>query len=254
MPPNKVSVYEKVSQINWGLMNILAIIPARGGSKGFPGKNLTTIGGRSLLARTADCVKDSAYKVRGVLSTDNEEIALVGQSLGLEVPFQRPEELASDEATTLSVIQHAVAWLYDEEGYQPEWVIILQPTSPLRRAEHLDAALKLLIEGGGDSLISLTPMTQHPKLAFEVVNGQARKLHGSHPSRRQELDTLYYPNGAIYITNPMLLAEELLLGDEPTAFIMPPWESVDVDNPWDIAVAEAAMLYQPDELEHQEDE
>jgi len=227
--------------------NILAIIPARGGSKGFPGKNLAQLGGRSLLARTADCVKDSAYKVRGVLSTDDEDIALAGQKLGLEVPFQRPVELADDEATTLSVVQHAVGWLYEEEGYQPEWVVVLQPTSPLRRAEHLDAALKLLIEGGGDSLISLTPMTQHPKLAFEVVNGQARKLHGNAASRRQDMDVLYYPNGAIYITNPMLLAEDLLLGDEPTAFIMPPWESVDVDSPWDMAVAESALLFEPEE-------
>jgi len=230
-------------------MNVLAIIPARGGSKGFPGKNLAQLGGRSLLARTADCVKDSAYKVRGILSTDDEEIALAGQKLGLEVPFQRPEELADDEATTLSVVQHAVGWLYEEESYQPEWVVVLQPTSPLRRVEHLDAALKLLIESDGDSLVSLTPMTQHPKLAYQVKEGRALKLHENIASRRQDMQSLYYPNGAIYITNPMLLAEDLLLGDEPMAFIMPPWESVDVDSPWDMAVAESALLYHPQEDE-----
>ena len=117
-------------------MEILAVIPARGSSKGLERKNLAPLGGRPLLAYTADCVLGAVHSLRAVLSTEDDEIASLGRRLGLEVPFRRPVELAGDASTSLEVLQHALAGLHADEGYAPEWVVLLQPTSPLRTAAH----------------------------------------------------------------------------------------------------------------------
>lgn len=223
-------------------MEILAVIPARGGSRDLPRKNLAPLGGRPLLSYTADCVLGSVHPIRAVLSTDDDKIATLGRRMGLEVPFRRPVELSGDTATTVEVLQYTVARLHSEEGYAPEWVVLLQPTSPLRTNTHLDAALELLQSGGHDSLISLTPMRQSPAWAYRIANGLARPLESERPDRRQELPSLYYPNGAIYITSPILLSADRLLGDRCAAFVMEPWESVDVDDAWDLAVAEAGLI------------
>ena len=139
-------------------MEVLAVIPARGGSRGLPGKNLAELAGRPLLAYTADCVGDCRRPVRAVLSTDDEAVARLGRRLGLEAPFRRPAELAADDTPTLPVIQHALAELSAAEGYRPEVVAVLQPTSPLRNAAHLEAALELFSSVDCDSLISLAPV------------------------------------------------------------------------------------------------
>jgi len=224
-------------------MEILAVIPARGSSKGLERKNLAPLGGRPLLAYTADCVLGAVHPLRAVLSTEDDEIASLGRRLGLEVPFRRPAELAGDASTSLEVLQHALASLYADEGYAPEWVVLLQPTSPLRTAAHLDAALDLFLSGGFDSLISLTPMRQNPAWAYRVNGGLAEPIEPERPYRRQELPELYYPNGAIYATSPGLLAGDRLLGDRCAAFVMEPRESVDVDDAWDMAVAEAGLIH-----------
>ncbi|HDR06297.1 MAG TPA: acylneuraminate cytidylyltransferase family protein [Candidatus Coatesbacteria bacterium] len=224
-------------------MDILAVIPARGSSKGLTRKNLARLGGRPLLAYTADCVLGSRHGPRAVLSTEDTEIAGLGRRLGLEVPFRRPLELAGDEACSLSVLQHAVSRLFADEGYAPEWVLLLQPTSPLRTSEHLDAALDMLLSGGFDSLVSLTPARQHPAWAYRVVDGAAVPVEASPPGRRQELPELYHPNGAIYATTPGLLSRDRLLGDRCAAFLMEPWSSVDINDEWDLAVAEAGLIH-----------
>lgn len=224
-------------------MDILAIIPARGGSRGLPGKNGAPLAGRPLLAYTADSVLGCRQRVRAVLSTEDEPLARLGLELGLEVPFRRPVELAADDTPTLPVVQHAVAYLSAGEGYRPELVLVLQPTSPLRSAEHLDAALDLFHGGDYDSLVSLTTGKLHPAWGFRLEDGLAIPLETERPPRRQELPQLYHPNGAIYLTTPGLLAEDRLLGSRVAAFLMEPWESVDVDDAWDLAVAEAALIY-----------
>jgi CMP-N,N'-diacetyllegionaminic acid synthase len=224
-------------------MEILAVIPARGSSKGLERKNVAPLGGRPLLAYTADCVLGAVHPLRAVLSTEDDEIAGLGRRLGLEVPFRRPVELAGDEATSLEVLQHALVCLHADEGYSPEWVVLLQPTSPLRTAAHLDAALDLLMSGGFDSLVSLTLMRQNPAWAYRVSDGLAEPVERDRPGRRQELPEYYYPNGAIYATSPMLLAADRILGDRCAAFVMEPRESVDVDDAWDMAVAEAGLIH-----------
>jgi CMP-N,N'-diacetyllegionaminic acid synthase len=224
-------------------MEILAVIPARGSSKGLERKNVAPLGGRPLLAYTADCVLGAVHPLRAVLSTEDDEIAGLGRRLGLEVPFRRPVELAGDEATSLEVLQHALASLHADEGYAPDWVVLLQPTSPLRTAAHLDAALDRLMSGGFDSLVSLTLMRQNPAWAYRVTDGTAEPVERDRPGRRQELPEYYYPNGAIYATSPMLLAADRILGDRCAAFVMEPRESVDVDDAWDMAVAEAGLIH-----------
>ena len=224
-------------------MEVLAVIPARGGSRGLPGKNLAELAGRPLLAYTADCVGDCRRPVRAVLSTDDEAVARLGRRLGLEAPFRRPAELAADDTPTLPVIQHALAELSAAEGYRPEVVAVLQPTSPLRNAAHLEAALELFSSVDCDSLISLAPVEHHPAWAWRIVDGLAVPENADPPRRRQDLPSLHRPNGAVYLTTPELLAADRLLGRRVAALTMEPWESVDIDDAWDLAVAEAALIY-----------
>ena len=134
-------------------MNILGLITARGGSKSIPHKNIVPLNGRPLLAYTADAALHSAHITRVILSTDDEQIAQVGRACGVEVPFMRPAELATDTATSLGVAQHAIRWLADQAGWQADILVILQPTSPLRTARHLDDALSAMIAADaiGDS-------------------------------------------------------------------------------------------------------
>ena len=229
-------------------MEILALVPARGGSKGLPRKNLVRLAGRPLLAYTAECIRECRTPVRAVLTTDDEEIAELGRKLGLEVPFRRPAELAADDTPSLNVVQHALARLSLDEGYRPELVALLQPTSPLRTARHLEDALELFMDGGCDSLLSLTPFRDHPAWACRIDNHLAVPLEPDEPSRRQDLPSLYRPNGAIYLTTPELLARNRLLGDAVAAYVMAPRDSVDIDDAWDLAVAEAALIYRRDRV------
>ena len=136
------------------MAKVLGVIPARGGSKGIPDKNLALVGGRPLLAYTADAVKESKLLTRTIVSTDDARIADCARSMGLEVPFMRPSSLAGDEAPMLPVLQHAVETL-EADGFHADIIVLLQPTSPLRRGEHIDAAVKWLERAGGDSVVSV---------------------------------------------------------------------------------------------------
>ena len=129
------------------MMNVLGVIPARGGSKGISNKNLALLGGRPLLAYTADAVKESKLLTRTIVSTDDARIADCARSLGLDVPFMRPSALAGDDVPMLPVVQHAVAAL-EADGFAADAVVLLQPTSPLRRGEHIDAAVNWLEYSG----------------------------------------------------------------------------------------------------------
>src|SRR5262245_30486631 len=129
-----------------GRPEVLALIPARGGSKGIPGKNLVALSGRPLLAYTCDAARESARITRIVVSTDSEAIASAAETFGA-TPLMRPEALAADDTPMIGVVRHALDAL-EASGYGPEIVVLLQPTSPLRRAEHIDGAVDLLIDSG----------------------------------------------------------------------------------------------------------
>ena len=179
------------------MANVLGVIPARGGSKGIPNKNLVPLCGRPLLAYTADAVKDSARLTRTVVSTDDQRIADCATSLGLEVPFMRPSSLSGDEVPMLPVLQHAVEAL-EAEGFNADIVVLLQPTSPLRRGEHIDAAVTWLERAGGDSVVSVVevPHQFNPTSVLRIDDGLLKPfLEAPTAMRRQDKPRVYARNG-----------------------------------------------------------
>lgn len=222
-------------------MTVLGVIPARGGSKGIPQKNLSLVAGRPLLAYTADAVKASRRLTRTIVSTDDDSIAAAARSLGLEVPFMRPASLAADEAPMLPVLQHAVGAMR-EAGFDPDVVALLQPTSPLRRGEHIDAAIGWLERTRGDSVVSVVevPHQFNPVSVMRLDDGLLKPfLEGPTVTRRQDKPRLYARNGpAVLAVRTRVLDAGSLYGNEVWPLIMTPEDSLDVDAPSDLALLE----------------
>lgn len=235
-------------------MRVLGIITARGGSKGIPGKNLKLLSGRPLLDYSIDAANDTPLD-RLILSTEDRKIADAARSLGCDVPFMRPAELARDETPHLPVIQHAVKWLQDHEGYRPDIVLTLQPTSPLRSAADIAAALRMLELSDADSVVSVTEVTAHahPMRMLKVDDqGFARLFASGEPvrnriNRRQDLPKAWVMNGAIYAcrTDVLFAAEPSLYGDRVVAYPMPAERSISIDDLEDWAAAERAIAKRP---------
>ena len=236
-------------------MKILGIITARGGSKGIPGKNLKPLAGRALLAYTIDAARDSGALDRVILSTEDAAIAAAGRSLGCDVPFTRPAHLSQDDTPHLPVIQHAAQWLRDHAGYQADAVMILQPTSPLRSADDIAAAARLLESSGADSVVSVSEVSAHahPMRMLRVDDrGNAVLFATGEPvrrriNRRQDLPQAWVMNGAIYACRTSVLfdAEPSLYGDRVVAYPMPAERSVSIDDFEDWAAAERALARRP---------
>lgn len=235
-------------------MKILGIITARGGSKGVPGKNLKLLAGKPLLAYTVEAALGSRSLDRVILSTEDEAIAAAGRGLGCEVPFMRPAELSRDETAHLPVIQHAAKWMQDHAGYRPDAVVTLQPTSPLRTAGDIDAAVALLESSGADSVLSVSevPAHSHPSRTLSLdANGLAVLFATGEPvrnriNRRQDMPEAWVMNGAIYAcrTAELFAAEPSLYGDAVVAYRMPVERSIGIDDLDDWAAAER-LLRQP---------
>lgn len=217
-------------------MNVLGLITARGGSKGLPGKNIAPVLGRPLIAWTVDAAMKSARINRTVISTDDASIADAAREAGAEVPFLRPAELARDETPHLPVVEHAVRWLMDD-GWTPDLVVILQPTSPLRLSSDIDNAVDMLLESDAPSLASVM-LTAHPHL-LRTRDDQGRltpmtDLPAVHP-RRQDMEQVWWLNGAVYIIRTeALLAGKCLVGDGTLGYPMPWNRSLDIDSPSDL--------------------
>jgi CMP-N-acetylneuraminic acid synthetase len=184
-----------------GTMRVLGIVTARGGSKGIPRKNIRLFGGKPLLAWTADAAHRATQLARTILSTEDEEIASVGRQLGLDVPFLRPIDLATDATPTLPVLQHVVRSLEDL-GEHYEAVCLLQPTSPLREPADIDACIALLERSGADAAVSmaLVPHEYNPHWVYfaEPVSGELRLAMGERTPivRRQDLPPAYHRDGS----------------------------------------------------------
>ena len=223
------------------MMASLGIIPARGGSKGIPGKNLRSVAGRPLLAYTAAAARASRRLTRTVVSTDDPAIADAARGLGLEVPFMRPADLALDTTPMLPVLQHA-ARAMREAGFSADALVLLQPTSPLRRAEHIDAALELLESTGADSVVTVVevPHQFNPVSVMRVEGGRLRPyVEGPLITRRQEKPRVYARNGpAVLAVRAAVVDRGTLYGDDCRPLVMPPEESVDLDSPADIPYLE----------------
>jgi len=186
-----------------------------------------------------------------ILSTDDDAIAAAGRARGCDVPFMRPAELARDETPHLPVLQHAVGWLREHEGYAPDAVMILQPTSPLRRAEDIRESIALLERSGADSVVSVSEVPAHynPMRTLRVdANGMASLLVTGEPvrrriNRRQDMPDAWTMNGAIYLFRTRVLdeAEPSLYGDRTAAYAMPQAFSVSIDSLDDWKEAEQAL-------------
>ncbi len=225
-------------------MQLLAIIPARGGSKGIPRKNLYPLAGKPLIAWTIHAALAATSLDRIVVSTDSEEIAAVARGLGVEA-MMRPAGLAQDKTPTLPVLQHVVATLA-ESGYRPDAVMTLQPTSPLRTADNIDEAAALFFRAPeADSLVSTVtvPHIFHPLSVMRRDEDGYLKpfLDGDMPLRRQDKQDIFARNGAaIYITRTDRLAQ-YVFGGRLIGYSMPAETSVDIDAMEDVAIAEAML-------------
>lgn len=228
------------------------MVTARAGSKGIPGKNTRLLAGRPLIAYTLDAARESGVFDRLVLSTDDPVAAAIARERGCEVPFMRPPELATDSAPHLPVMQHAVQWLRDRERYTPDWVVILQPTSPMRQPRHIREALDMAVTSGADSVVGVdeVPTRFHPLRVITVDDsGWARLIVGDQPmkrrpARRQDLPAAWVPNGAIYVLRTAVLFDPIepsLYGDRVAAYRMPSPYGLDIDGPEDWAMAERLL-------------
>lgn len=217
-------------------MRVLGLIPARRGSKGIPGKNLVDLGGRSLLSWTAS-VALASNLTRTIVSTDDEEIAQEALRCGVEVPFMRPAALATDSALSIDVVLHALESL--DEGYDA--VMLLQPTSPLREVGDVNGALDRLRNTQADSVISVVEVGDaHParmKLIEDGVLIDPPFAEDYEGQPRQQLPTLYLRNGAIYLTRVQALRSRSFKGRWSLPWVMPEMRSVNIDSPFDLAVA-----------------
>ncbi len=226
----------------------LAIIPARGGSKGLPGKNLQTVGGESLVYRAARAAIESRRCGRVVCSTDDDAIAAEAIRAGADVPFRRPAELAGDTATSLAVVQHAVARVEGERGRPVDLVCLVEPTTPLRTAGDIRRAVDLLLtaEPAADSAVSVCRVSDaHPAWLRAIVDGELIPYFPelAEPHRRQGLDQHPIPyrrNGAVYVTRrDVVMTRDSLYGRRCLAYEMPPERSINIDTPMDLICARA---------------
>lgn len=220
-------------------MKILAIIPARGGSKGVPGKNIKLLGGKPLIQYTTQVALASKYLTNVVLSSDDEKIIKIGKNLGIEAPFNRPAILANDNSSTLPVIQHALKF-YEEKGIDYDAVCLLQVTSPFRTVEFLDRAIQKFIKKGTDSLITVqkVPHQYNPHWVFEKdTNGNLKIAMGDNQiiKRRQDLPDAYHRDGSVYLTKVDTIIKQNSLFGNSISFMESPKEfyvNIDTEEDW----------------------
>lgn len=213
-------------------MSVLAVIPARGGSKGIPRKNIKKLAGKPLIGWTIEAAKKADCIDRIVVSTDDEEISNVAIEFGAEVPFHRPANLSTDEAPGVSTALHA---LNNLPGY--DWILLLQPTSPLRAIEDIDAIWRLCVERHASSAVSVTEVSKHPLWMFKRRSDGSLEqfLPGMQTlARRQELPKAYALNGALYLARTeWVLSHQRLVGPDTLGYVMPAERSVDIDTQYD---------------------
>ncbi len=222
---------------------ILAVVPARGGSKGIPLKNLQLVKGISLVARVGEIIRGLPEIDRAVVSTDHEEIARVAESAGIAAPFRRPHGLSGDRIGDLEVLTHALTATEEIDRETYDVVLMLQPTSPLRRAEDVGACLSKLVDGGWDAVwtVSETDSKEHPLKQLTVAQDGRMDYYdpaGATIIARQQLKPVYHRNGIAYaISRECLLTQGTIKGAKTAAHIVR-GEHVSIDTPWDLELAE----------------
>lgn len=219
------------------------VIPARGGSKGLPGKNLRRLGALSLIGHAVTSAREAKRLDRFIVSTDSAEIAEEARRHGAEVPFLRPSELASDQAGMLVVLQHAVRWL-ESTGVRPDLVVTLQPTSPFRVGADIDRTIAKVLDTGADSAQTLSEASYHPFFMKTLDGDRTVALFpdGHKYLRRQDAPPVYQPSGAVYVTRyPALMKQGHILGDDNRGVVQEFEASVNIDTEWDFMLAELIL-------------
>lgn len=216
--------------------SILALITARGGSKGIPGKNIIDLGGKPLLAWTIEAAQQSSYIDRLILSSDDSRIIEVAQQYKCEVPFVRPANLAKDETGSMDVIMHAL----DNLSKQYDYLLLLQPTSPFRTAAHINSAIEFLFEHNAQMIVSISKLKKDLSLIFYKASDQTLQpvVAGTQVTRRQDAKPAYEYNGAIYFSEiEYLRSVRSYKTPEVKGFELQNFIDVDIDEPADLEYA-----------------
>lgn len=229
---------------------VIAVICARGGSKGVPRKNIRLLGGKPLIAYTMEQAKKLSYVDRIVISTDDEEIKSIGKKNGIEVPFLRPKGLATDEVSVIPAIIHAVQTAEDYWKEKYDIVVNLSPTGPLRTVRDIESTLKMLIDTPGtDAVFSVSKSHDNPY--FNMVETDDRRYFNISKkskksiARRQDVPEVYAMNGSIYgIWKRVLFAEKSFFTKKTRVYVMPRERSIDIDSNIDFELAEFFMRNQ----------
>ena len=221
---------------------VLAVCPARGGSKGIPLKNLRPFLGVPLVARVGHLVREIPMIDRAVVSTDHPEIARVASEAGLDAPFLRPEEISGDRVSDVQVLSHALEEVERLDGAAYDIIVMLQPTSPLRRTEHVTETIRMLVDGGWDAVwtVSETDSKEHPLKQLVVEEGRLDYYdpRGAGIIARQQLDAVYHRNGVAYAMTRRCLVEQESIKGERTGALVIEDPMVSIDTLWDLELAE----------------
>ena len=228
-------------------MEVLAIIPARGGSKGIPMKNIQKLAGKPLISYTISAAKNSKLISKIIVSTDNKKIAKIAKASGVEVPFLRPKKISSDNSSNLVVIKHALDFLKTKEDYEPEIIIWLQPTSPLRTSAKIDESIKLLRNSNADSVLSVTKSHLHPYRSFWFEKKYLRPFKAEFQKyyQRQLRPDIFSPTGEVYtFWHKTLKKYNSQFGKKIKPLFAKKDEFIiDIDNPYELFICEMYLKH-----------
>src|SRR3989338_1519874 len=229
-------------------MKIFAFIPARAGSTRTPSKNIKLLNSRPLISYTIAAAKKSKHINRIVVSTDSQEIANISKEYGAEIPFLRPSEISQFDSTELQFFEHVLNWLWKNEKYKPDLIVLLYPTSPFRTSNSIDKAIETILKHPeADSLRSVRLCSEHPYKMWVEDNNYIKpfvddKNSNTHTLSYKCLPTIYIQNASIYITRPSTIKDKKSsVGDIVVPFVMNEIESIDINTPLDFDFAEMIM-------------
>lgn len=226
---------------------VLAIVPARGGSKGLPGKNIRPLAGKPLIGWTLESAKKSKYLDEIFVSTDSQEIADVAETFGVKVPELRPEELASDTATSASVVLYTIDY-FRKHGKDFDYILLLEPTSPMRKEDDIDNAIALACEHPDKAgVVSLGEVhMEHPSIVKKITDKSIIEpyVEAQRVTRRQQLDKAYFPYGVVYLVRTDYFEKnQLFYGKDSLPYIIERWQCYEIDDIYDFTAIEAILKY-----------
>ncbi len=227
--------------------SVLAIIPARGGSKGLPNKNILPLADKPLIVWSIEAARESKYIDKCIVSTDDDKISNIVKNFGGEIPFKRPAHLASDESTTFDVLQHGINF-FKNESVEFDYLVLLEPTSPLRDSNDIDESIMLLHEKRNiaDSIVGVSKVeATHPVFDIRInKSGLIQPFVGEsfEVFRRQEIEELYFFEGSVYVSDiEVLLKEKSFYHNRTLPFVVPRWKSLEIDEIVDLLTAETII-------------